>query len=210
MTYRLEEKVVNSLARQTGVDFFDTHFTRDNPYEGQKRGQQKNMMLNWVKMQKMSRDYDKVWIVESDTVPPIDGLSKLLKVDAPVVTGLYASRHEPFSPNLLRKDNCPGVGAVMTWAEVIKDWGNIVEVSGGCTGCLLIDRSVLDAFEYSEDDFIEHLNSSSSFPDLPFMEFCWKNGFKQMARLDVICDHVRPDGMIVRPTIDGPKLSKAA
>jgi hypothetical protein len=213
MTYRLEEKVVNSLARQTGVDFFDTYFTNDNPHDGEKRGQYRNMMINWVKMQEvaLSQNYEKVWIVESDTIAPLDALKKLLEVDAPIVSGLYASRHGRFEPNVMRKDNCPGLGAVMTWEEIAKDWGKTIECSGGATGCLLVDRSVLEKYVFDTEAYNEIWGEKCAASiDVPFMEFCWKSKFKQMARLDVICDHKRPDGMIVRPTIDGPKLSKAA
>ena len=202
MTYRLEPEVVSSLARQEGVDFFDTFFTKDNPHDGEKRGQYRNMMINWMKMQEvaLSQKYDKVWMVESDTIPPIDALKKLLEVDAPIVSGLYASRHGIFSPNVMRKDNCPGLGAIMTWPEVQKDWGKTIECSGGATGCVLIDKSVLGGYKFDMEAYNDIWGEKTAQSiDVPFMEFCWKNGFKQMARLDVICGHKRPDGKVIWP-----------
>lgn len=59
-------------------------------------------------------------------------------------------------------------------------------------GCLLVDRSALENHPMwtEENDYA---------PDGPFMEYCRINKFKQMARLDVICGHKKPNGEIIWP-----------
>jgi hypothetical protein len=192
-TYHLRPKAIDAIVRQQGVEFYDTFFTNDNPFLGEVRGQYANMALNWNKMRKMALEegYQKVWMCEDDTIPPLDALKKLLEVDAPVVTGLYASRHYGHPPNIHRKDDCPGLGAIMTWEEILAVWGQTIPCSGGATGCILIDTEIFKEFEFIVD--------SSHGPDVPFMWHCFKTGIKQMARLDVVCGHQQPCGDIIWP-----------
>ncbi len=88
----------------------------------------------------------------------------------------------------------------MTWDEILPHWEETIECSGGATGCVLIDRSVLEGYKFDMEAYNEFWGEKTAQSiDVPFMEFCYKNGFKQMARLDVICGHRRPDGIIVWP-----------
>lgn len=196
MTYQGPDvEVVNALTRQKGVDF-DVHFTRDNPHLGEPFGQYKNMMLNWQKMQRLSRYYDKVWLVESDTIPPDDALEKLLETDGGVVNGLYASRYDPYSPSARKRVREP-----FSWEELKPLIGQTIKVASSGTGCSLIDRSILD--RYSLD--MEGYNTPEAVPywktqiDLLFSTWCNENGVEQKVRLDVLCGHRRADGKILWP-----------
>ena len=196
-TPRVVAGVVERIFNQTGVEYFDVMFTRDNPYVNTWGEVWKNIQLNYEKMRQVAlkEGYDKVWVVEEDTIPPLDALSKLLEVDAPVVSGLYAMRHGPPVANLMQYGvRMPGVGSGMSWKQVQANWGKTVETSGGCMGCLLIDRSVLERFQF--------VTCKHGAPDTPFMEFCWTNKIKQMARLDVICGHVKANGDVLYPDRD--------
>jgi hypothetical protein len=161
-------------------------FTFDNPYKDVEV--RANIQFNYEKMRQtvLKMGYDKVWIVESDTIPPEDALQKLLEVDAPVVTGLYGLRHGEPVPNIKRVLG----DRMLSWDEL--EWGKIIECAGGCMGCLLLDRSVLE----NHSMWTEENNYA---PDGPLMEYCRTHGFKQMARLDVICGHKKPDGDIIWP-----------
>ena len=196
---RLESEVVNAIFNQIDVEFFDVMFTRDNPHEFAFSQVYKNVQLNYEKMKRiaLSEGYAKVWVVESDTIPPKDALKKLLEVDAPVVSALYALRHGEPVPNLMRAEKSATVGEAMKWSEIFESKENIITVSGGCMGCLLIDRSILTQFQFEGDDI-------AKAPDVPFMEFCWTNKIPQKARIDVICGHVKPNGTIIYPDAESP------
>ena len=164
----------------------------------------KNIQHKYEQMKSLAAGYDKVWIVESDTIPPEDALDKLHGIEAPVVSGLYALRHGQPVPNLMRVGDSPATGDAMTWPEVQSSWGKVIPISGGCMGCLLIDTAVLRGFSFINDAY-------PHAPDRPFMQHCWSKGYKQMARLDVICGHKKPGGDILWPDKEqGYRLEKAA
>ncbi len=188
--------VVERILAQEKVEFFDVLFTYDNPHGSTWFGSYKNIQMNYEKMRQtaLQGGYDKVWVVESDTIPPTDALSMLLEVEAPIVSGLYALRHGTPYPNLMRMGKTPNVGGAMAWKDIQDHWGETIEVSGGCMGCLLIDKNVLLDFSFN--------TGTDQAPDGPFMEHCYQNKVKQMARLDVICGHVKPNGEVLWPDKD--------
>jgi hypothetical protein len=77
------------------------------------------------------------------------------------------------------------------WTLLQKDWNGVIDTAGGCMGCLLIDRGVLERYEFESDDKVP--------PDTPFMLWCQKNNIKQKADLSIICGHKRPNGDIIYP-----------
>lgn len=189
----MEAEVVNAIFNQKTTRAFDVMFTRDNPYPREGRSFV-NIQHNYEKMRQvvLSQGYDKVWVVESDTVPPLDGLEKLLAIDAPVVGGLYALRHGTPVPNTQRwGETLRGIGGSMDWSEVKASWGKVVRTSGVCMGCVVIDRTVLWGFDF--------MTGKTSPPDGPFMEYCFHNGIKQMADLSVVCQHIEPNGNVLDP-----------
>jgi hypothetical protein len=197
MTHRLSERVVGALANQTGVEFFDTHFTNDNPHLYEERGQYKNMMLNWQKMERLVKfgDYDKVWMVEDDTIPPRDALKRLLESNALVVSGLYASRYEPYRPSAYKRKGEP-----FSWEELKEVWGKEIEVAGNGTGCMLIDRGVFDSYSIDMAGYESGEHGYSSYQiDALFSNYCVRTGIKHIARLDVLCGHVKSNGDILWP-----------
>jgi len=190
---RPEKEVVNALLNQTGTEFFDIMFCKDNPHDGVWTSVYLNMQLNYEKMRQvaLSQGYSKVWVVESDTIPPEDALKKLLEVNAPVVSGVYVLRHGNPLPNLVRHStDIPTPGGLMSWEE-IRDGGKEMEISGGCMGCLLIDVDVLKGFSFD--------TGKAHAPDMDFAAYCHKEKIKQVARLDVLCGHKKPSGEILQP-----------
>ena len=193
---RLEPEVVNSIFSQQGVEFFDVIFTRDNPLAESWTDYYKNIQINYEKMKRMAlaEGYQKIWIVESDTIPPKDALRKLLEVPAPVVSGLYGLRHGEPVPNLMRGGNemrMPDVGSALKWQEIYSQKENVIQVSGGCMGCLLIETEILRDFSF----MMEYRGA----PDVPLMQYLWRSKIQQMARLDVQCGHKKPNGEIIWP-----------
>ena len=187
---RLEPEVLHSLLNQGGVQFNDLMLTRDNPYNGENGRVLWNVQLAYEKMRQvvLTQGYAKVWVVESDTIPPLDALSKLLEVDAPSVSGLYALRRGSMGPNVRK----PITREMFKWDELKPKWGSTITTAGGCMGCVLLDRSAIEDF-----CFVDEANPNA--PDVPMMEYHWHKGFKQVARLDVICGHKQPSGEILWP-----------
>jgi len=183
----LQTEVLTNVLGQEGVRSFDYLLANDNPHV---RDVYKNVQMAYEKMREIVlSQYEKVWIVEADTIPPKDALRKLLEVDAPVVSGLYVLRHGSPVPNLLKPESSPNPGSTFKWRNL--PWGETIEVSGGCMGCLLVDSEVLKGASF--------LMEGNGIPDMQFMRYCWENKIKQMARLDVICGHKRPDGKVLWP-----------
>lgn len=197
MTHRLDPRAVDALARQRGVEYFDTHFTSDNPHLGEYWGEFKNMMLNWQKMERLAKGYDKVWMVDDDVIPPDDALQKLLEVDADVVSGLYASRHAPYDPNIIRKK--PNV--FYTWDEVKALGDKTITVEGSGAGCLLLSRSFLDRYKIDMVGYERprEVKYERMLIDLLLNSFCQRNGIEQKVRLDVQCGHKKANGEILWP-----------
>ena len=167
-------------------------FSRDNPHHVNDGHAPRNIQLNYEKMRKLviSEGYDKVFVVEEDMIIPKDALKKLLEVDAPIVSGLYSFRHGINRPNIFKSGvNESGWEGLMTWEEA--NTGETVTISGGCMGCLLVDKSALMDFSFE--------TAESSAPDRPFMMHCNSHGINQVARLDVICGHQEINGTSVWP-----------
>jgi hypothetical protein len=183
---RLEPETIDSILHQINIEMHsvDVMFTHDNPFEQGSR----NVSYNYNKMRRivLEEEYDKVWICESDIIPQKNALSKLLLIDTPIATGFYLLRHGTPSPNLMVRDTIS-----IHWKKLQDNWNKVIEVAGGCMGCLLIDKSILEQYTFEYDDKIP--------PDSPFMFWCQKNMIKQKADLSVICGHKRPDGKIIYP-----------
>ena len=194
---RLEQKVVESLLNQQDAPFFDLWFANDNPYSNLERGTYYNIQMNYEKMRQivLREDYDYVWIVEADTEPPRDALNKLLGVDADVVSGLYALRHGEPVPNIYQSQNKTNIGTAISWYQVKAHWGEIISMSGGCMGCLLIKSHVLKNFNMICKPF-------DRAPDDAFMLYCHQQGFIQRAHLGVICHHIKSNGQVIIPDKD--------
>lgn len=148
----------------------------------------------------MAEGYDWVWMVESDTVPPTNALRRLIETargtQAEIVTGLYVLRHGAHVPNLFScKDAGRNLGSGMTWHELAQVETNVIRVSGGCTGCVLIRPSALD-FDF--EIWKLPIDRPNAAPDMEWMRHNWRKGRVTMARLDVRCGHIEPNGNILK------------
>jgi hypothetical protein len=154
------------------------------------------MMLNWQKMEKLSQGYDKVWMVEDDTIPPDNALAKLLEVDAEVVSGIFASRHPPYDPSIRDEKAVP-----YTWEKIRSLGDQTITVEGSGTGCTLLSRSFLDKYKIDMTGYnrTREVKYRDTQIDALMNAFCLKNGIEQKARLDVRCGHKKANGEIIWP-----------
>ena len=187
-TKRLSSKTLEAIFKQD-VEQYDVMQTRDNPYPLEAK--LKNIQHNFEKMREtMWRGvYDKVWIVEEDIIPPPDALSKLLWVDAAVVSGLYIMRHGNYIPNIMLMGS--GGPEWATHCDITHYWGEVIPIAGGCTGCLLVDRTALP---------MTFMQDNTDSPDIAFMAHCRANGIEQMVHLGVVCGHVNGRNEVLHPS----------
>jgi hypothetical protein len=181
------------MTSQEGAESYDLLVSKDNPNDDG----WKNICLNYEKARKvfMAGEYERMWILEHDILPPKDALKRMLEVavtmDASAVTGLYAFRQEPL-PNLFMWDGgVPVLGQLWTWKDVQKHWGERIQVTGGAQGCILLDRASMTGFEFTLTE--------RRPPDWVLMQHLVAKRIKQIACLDVICGHERESGEIVWP-----------
>ena len=177
----------------------DIMFTFDNPHRYAHGDVMRNVQLNYEKMRQvvLSQGYDKVWIVEEDMIPPANALEKLLEVAAPVVTGLYGLRSGKPLPNIFGGGK-EGITGNVGWMYIRDHWGETVDCAGGCMGCVVLDRSVMEGFTFILDPNNPKFPHNGA-PDIPLMDYCAKNGFQAKARLDVICGHCKTTGDVIWP-----------
>jgi hypothetical protein len=76
---------------------------------------------------------------------------------------------------------------------IAQGWGEVCGVGWGCT---LIRRSVLDRITVRQTD-------DGDAGDIAFAGDCVRAGIRQIARFDVPCGHIEPDGTVLDPYKNG-------
>lgn len=191
---RLNAATREAIFAQDYDGYCDFMFSRDNPQGAWTNEAYRNVQLNYEKMRRIALQdgYSAVWCIEDDMLPPPDALTKLMAIDAPVVSGLYVLRHGARVPNLMQYGRSVEIGSSMEWAAVkahIERGETVIPMSGGCQGCLVIRRAVLEGFSF--------IRETRGAPDMEFMRHCFKHGIPQRARLDVRCGHIESDGRVL-------------
>lgn len=82
-----------------------------------------------------------LFFIDHDTVPPLDGLPRLLSLHRPFVAGVYHHRNNPYLPHLYRRD--PETGLFRTLTDYER--GALIEVDATGMGCTLIHMDVFNA-----------------------------------------------------------------
>jgi hypothetical protein len=82
-----------------------------------------------------------LWFLDSDILPPVDALKRLIEADKPIVGGLYVRRHNPPFNEMLRLRPEGGLRPINDGEYVP---GSLVECDAVATGCLLIRTEVFE------------------------------------------------------------------
>ena len=134
----------------------------------------------------LNGDYEALFTIEADIIPPPRALDRLANIDADVAYGLYVSRHGKHPWLTLSKvteqvRGSKGLGE--TWGEREKMWGNVIETAGVGLGCTLIRREVLEAVSFRvKDEWIAN--------DWYFAIDAKDRNFTQKHDCGVICGHI--------------------
>lgn len=148
-------------------------------------------------------DYHGLLTVEHDMIIPPDAIEKLYATPAPVVYGVYMLRHGTHTLNAWQYigTNNMGMSLSLYPNELAKyrkrGWAEVCGVGWGCT---LIRREVLQKLTVK--------SNANDAGDMAFASDCIHNGIKQIARFDVPCGHIEPNGTILEPFKNGGIVSR--
>lgn len=185
---------------------FDWEIGFHNPFQGVDFSKTKNVVAQYQRAQEMclAGGYDALLTVEHDMIIPPDTIGKLCATDALVVYGIYMLRHGTPCLNAWQYINKANLGMSLSlYPDEIKEareqgWW---EVCGTGWGCTLIRREVLESYKI-------HSKGDQDAGDISFAHHCVKAGIRQIARFDVPCGHILPDGFVLDPYKNGGIVSR--
>jgi len=188
-------------AQKTDIPFV-WEVSDHNPFPGQRAA---NIVAQYQHAFAMALagDFDALLTVEHDMVIPPDAIDKLYSTDAPVVYGVYVLRHGMKVLNAWQYLGNSNMGMSLSlYPQELREYRKRgwAQVSGVGWGCTLIRRPVLEQVIVRGDN--------NDDGDLAFASDCSRAGFRMIARFDVPCDHIEPDGNILKPYQNGGTVSR--
>lgn len=166
---------------------------------------QNNVIRQYQRARQMTLDggYDAVLFIEHDMIIPPDALVKMAEAQGDVVYGVYMFRHGKPTMNAFRETS--GVGLDCSLQNYPQELQRAIQaqvwpVSGLGFGCTLIHRRVFDQVEI-------RMPENGHYPDGPFAADAKRLGYKQVAHFGVLCGHIRPDGYVLWPLMDGKDVA---
>lgn len=190
------ETVASIEAQKTSVPFV-WEVGYHNPFPGEKM---RNVVAQYQRAHQMALEggYDALLTVEHDMVIPPDAIERLYATDAGVVYGVYMLRHGSHTLNAWQWINKHNIGMSLSmYPKELKEarrrgWAVVSGVGWGCT---LIRRQVLER--------VVVRSNSTDAGDIAFATDCLRAGIQMVARFDVPCDHIEPDGHVLKPFKNG-------
>lgn len=99
-------------------------------------GQPFDMARNTGCMRMLENNFDYIFFLDSDVIPPHDAVIRLMKHDLPIVSGVYCRRSPPHMHPVAMKGG--------QWLPFDLPQNQLLEVDVVGAGCLLIRRDVLE------------------------------------------------------------------
>lgn len=125
-----------------------------------------------------------LFFIDDDVTLPADGLVRLLShADAPVVSGLYIQRGEPYLPVAYRRTPAGHYVHITRFAD-----DDLQEIDGCGGGCLLIRTDVLRAIEATGEPWFDWSMNMSE--DLAFCRRAQQLGYRIALDPSVKCAHL--------------------
>jgi hypothetical protein len=133
-------------------------------------------------------DFEWLFFLDDDTIPPWDAIPKLMSHKKPIVSGLYYRRSPPICPVMLK--NTPNG---RQWVTEFNS-PSLIEVDFVGAGCLLINKEVLKKlnypwFEWKVDRYDLPPDQRMS-EDFSFCEKARQQGYKIYVDTGVQCRHI--------------------
>ncbi len=126
-----------------------------------------------------------ILFLDDDVLPPPDGLMRLLKHDAAIVSGIYTSRIPPAMPIAYKRTAEGG------YRQLTEMGSGVEEVDGVGAGFLLIQREVFERMQPPWFQFVCGTEPRTSLSeDLVFCQWAQEAGYKILLDWDVQCGHL--------------------
>ncbi len=135
----------------------------------------------------LGSSHSHIFFLDSDVVPPDDGLDLMLAARRPIVCGVYPLllANATICTSVARRD---GKGAY----EFLGEFGeHPFEVDAGGMGCCLIERQVLERMEYPWFRFRQEPDCKLIGEDIYFFERAAKLGFRPLVIPQIQCSHLK-------------------
>jgi len=132
--------------------------------------------------------YTHLFFLDSDIVPPLDVLDRLLALDEDLASGCYAVA----MPSGLRwaLSNRNQEGKYILLPDLLSEQSPFY-VDGGGAGCLLIKRNVLDRLSWPWFCWIEYPDGNQISEDIFFFQRCNEIGARLKVDPQVRCHHYK-------------------
>jgi len=190
-TYRVNGEMAMrpETAAAVGTQVFDGVYDwvvgEDNPWPYPTH---KNVLHQYQNARRMclEGDYDALWTIEHDMLPPADALQRMSCTPAQVVYGVYLLRHGSLVLNAWEYIGDRNLGESLSLypekLEAARERGS-VRVCGCGWGCTLIHRPALERIEFRDG------GGENPAGDLAFAHAALAEGIASVARFDVLCGH---------------------
>lgn len=193
--YRLEPETVRALMMLEHDGPLTLHLQRDNPHA---EGRQNTLhQYQAGRRAFLASGYDAMLVIESDIIPPVDTIARLIALKADVAYGHYVFRTTQVSNVYERYPGQPrNEGESLSihpkkYKAAMK--AKRVACSGAGLGCVLIQRPVLERFDFRMPEF------DGGHCDTYFNRDVLRAGLLQRADMELICGHKHDDGRVFYP-----------
>ncbi len=149
---------------------------------------------NLVRERVLHGDYDYLFCLDQDIVPPKDIIERLIKHQKEIVTGIYYNNYTRTDPNtgqlLQRKlpvawvKSLHDINKLVTIKKEILESGELIKIDSCGTGCILIHRSILEKIKFRWED------DKPGVDDVFFCIDALKLGYGIYADTSIVCEHL--------------------
>lgn len=157
--------------------------------------------------------WDRLVIMESDTVPPLDALTRAASVDADIVGSIYF-RHEAPHTAMVYIQEEDSLGHNPITPQTVKAWTDdpaLYECHAVAFGFTSIARRVLENWDKDIKMFLADRNEINfGSHDLWFSYQARKQGFKVYVDSGIVCDHLTEVAINLQHNQDTAYMLKGA
>jgi GT2 family glycosyltransferase len=136
----------------------------------------------------LAGDFTHLFLLDSDTEPPLDCIERLLALDSPLAGGCYpVLMMQGLRWALLNEDS----NRLYRLLEWLPSKDEPFEVDAGGAGCLLIRRDVFDKVKWPWFKWVEFGDGTQESEDIFFFRKCNEAGLRVRIDPSVICNHFK-------------------
>jgi len=152
------------------------------------KGRPVDYVRNGIVKQFLVGNWTHLFLVDSDTGPPLDCLSKLLALDVPLASGCYPVIQQGVPKWAIANKNSDGHYRLLEKPSLPT---KPFEADAGGAGCLLVSRAVFDRVNWPWFKWIENPDGSQISEDIYFFDKCAEAGIRVTIEPNIICDHFK-------------------